>query len=564
MKRWRDFAQSREQAMARFPDLPPLLAQVLCNREIADSTAASDFLAGRVRVDDPFLLNGMNRAVPRLQRAICRGERIAVYGDFDADGVTATAVLVEALSSLGACVEPYIPDRVDEGYGLNLGALRKLYRRNVRLVVTVDCGVRSVREVEQAGRHLDIIITDHHLPADQLPPATAIIDPKQSGCPYPFKDLSGVGLAYKLAQALLARPPATSQPAPDLHESLLDLVAVGTVADLAPLLGENRSLVRRGLDILNKVGRPGMAALVADAGLRRGEVNSTAIGFRLGPRLNAAGRLEHAMLAYDLLTKTDGLETKSLAERLGELNRQRQQLTDQTVAAAEAQVLAGDPQARFYLAASPDFKPGIVGLAASRLTEAYYRPSAVVELGAEESRGSCRSIPEFHITKALDECRELLIRHGGHSAAAGFTVATRNLNALRDRLQAIAAERLAGTELRPALDIDAEMPLEEAGWPTHELLSQLEPCGAGNPTPVLLSRDVEVREVRAMGADQKHLKLGLRDRRGAAWDAVLFRGGHLGGDIPGRIDVAYSLLVNEWNGEKRLQLDVQDLRPALS
>ncbi len=563
MKRWRDVAQSREQAMARFPDLPPLLAQVLCNRKIADSTAASDFLAGRVDADDPFLLKGMNRAVPRLQRAICRGEKIAVYGDFDADGVTATAVLVEALSSLGACVEPYIPDRVDEGYGLNLGALRKLYRRNVRLVVTVDCGVRSVREVEQARGYLDVIITDHHLPADQLPPATAIIDPKQPGCPYPCKDLSGVGLAYKLAQALLARPPAKSQPAPDLQESLLDLVAVGTVADLAPLLGENRSLVRRGLDILNKVGRPGMAALVADAGLRRGEVNSTAIGFRLGPRLNAAGRLEHAMLAYDLLTKTDGLETKSLAERLGDLNHQRQQLTDQTVAAAEAQVLAGDPEARLYLAASPDFKPGIVGLAASRLTEAYYRPSAVVELGAEESRGSCRSIPEFHITEALDECRELLIRHGGHRAAAGFTVATRNLNALRDRLQAIAAERLAGVELRPALEIDAEMLLEEAGWPTHDLLSQLEPCGAENPTPVLLSRDVEVREVRTMGADQKHLKLGLRDRHGVAWDAVLFRGGHLGGEVPGRIDVAYSLLVNEWNGEKRLQLDVQDFRPAL-
>jgi len=516
MKRWRDIAPSRDQALARFPDLPPLLAQVLWSREIADPTAASDFLAGRVPVDDPFLLKGMNRAVPRLQRAISRKEKIAVYGDFDADGVTATALLVEALSWLGACVEPYIPDRVDEGYGLNLEALRKLYRRSVRLVVTVDCGVRSIREVERAKSHLDMIVTDHHLPGDRLPPATAIIDPKQPGCPYPFKDLSGVGLAYKLAQALLARPPAGCQPASDLQESLLDLVAIGTVADLAPLLGENRSLVRRGLDALNQAGRPGVAALMADAGLRRGEVDSTAIGFRLGPRLNAAGRLEHAMLAYDLLTRTDGLETKTLAERLGELNRRRQQLTDETVAAAEAQVLAEDPEARLYLAASPNFKAGIVGLAASRLTEAYYRPSIVVEVGPEESRGSCRSIPEFHITEALDECRELLIRHGGHSAAAGFTVATRNLNTLRDRLKAIAAERLAGAELRPTLDIHVEVPLEEVGWPTHNLLSQLEPCGADNPTPVLLSRGVEVREVKAMGADQKHLKLGLRDQQGVA------------------------------------------------
>lgn len=563
VKRWRAVTQPRDQQPACLPDLPPLLAQVLCNRGITEQAAASDFLAGRVAVDDPFLLKGMDRAVPRLQRAICRREKIAVYGDFDADGVTATALLVRALSSLGARVEPYIPDRVDEGYGLNLGALRKLYLRRVRLVVTVDCGVRSVREVEQANRHLNLIITDHHLPGDRLPPATAIIDPKQPGCSYPFKGLSGVGLAYKLAQALLARPPAGSQPIPDLLELLLDLVAIGTVADLAPLLGENRSLVRRGLNALNEASRPGVSALMADAGLRKGEVNSAAIGFRLGPRLNAAGRLEHAMLAYDLLTKTDGLETRTLAERLGELNRRRQQLTDETVAAAEAQVLADDPEARLYLAASPEFKPGIVGLAASRLTEAYYRPSIVVELGEEESRGSCRSIPEFDITAALDECQDLLIRYGGHHAAAGFTVATSNLPALRDRLRAIAAERLAGVELRPSLEIDAELPLEEVGGPTYELLSQVEPCGAENPTPVLLSRDVEVREIRAMGADQKHLKLVLRDRRGAAWDAILFRGGHLRDQVPGRIDVAYCLLANEWNGEKRLQLEVQDLKASL-
>jgi single-stranded-DNA-specific exonuclease len=563
MKRWRDLTQSRDQDTARFPDLPPLLVQVLRNRGIMDSAAASDFLAGPVAVDDPFLLKGMDRAVPRLQRAICRGEKIAVYGDFDADGVTATAVLVQVLSSLGARVEPYIPDRVDEGYGLNLGALRKLYRRGVRLVVTVDCGVRSVKEVEQANRHLNLIVTDHHLPGDRLPPATAIIDPKQPGCPYPFKGLSGVGLAYKLAQALLARPPASSQPVPDLQESLLDLVAIGTVADLAPLLGENRSLVRCGLNALNEANRPGVAALMADAGLRKGEVDNSAIGFRLGPRLNAAGRLEHAMLAYDLLTKTDGLETKALAERLGELNRRRQQLTDETVAAAETQVLADDPEARLYLAASRDFKPGIVGLAASRLTEAYYRPSIVVELGEEESRGSCRSIPEFDITAALDECQDLLIRHGGHRAAAGFTVATANLPVLRDRLRAIAAEQLAGVELRPTLEIDAEVHLEEIGWPTRDLLSQLEPCGAGNPTPVLLSRDVEVRDIKTMGADQKHLKLALRDRRGATWDAILFRGGHLRDQVPDRVDVAYCLQASEWNGEKSLQLEIQDLRPVL-
>jgi single-stranded-DNA-specific exonuclease len=346
------------------------------------------------------------------------------------------------------------------------------------------------------------------------------------------------------------------------EESLLDLVALGTVADLVPLLGENRSLVRRGLVVLNEPRRPGIEALMADAGLRRGKVDAAAIGFRLGPRLNAAGRIDTAMLAYELLTSRDPLETRGLAEKLGKLNQRRQELTEETVAAAEAQVLADDADARLYLAASRDFLPGIVGLAASRLTEAYYRPSIVVELGEEESRGSCRSIPEFHITKALDRCADLLIRHGGHAAAAGFTVATERLDTLRRCLKAIAAEQLATVELRPTLEIDAEIPLEEIDWATQALLSQAEPCGADNPLPVLLSRDVEVRDVRAVGGEQKHLKLTLRDGRGVVWDAIAFRRGDLLGRIPGRVDVAYNLEINEWNQGKRLQLNIQDLRAA--
>jgi single-stranded-DNA-specific exonuclease len=395
-----------------------------------------------------------------------------------------------------------------------------------------------------------------------VPPAVAIINPKQPGCPYPFKDLAGVGLAFKLAQALLRVQQQMAQPADLAEDSLLDLVALGTVADLAPLLGENRALVRRGLEALNRPSRSGIEALMADAGLRRGEVDATAIGFRLGPRLNAAGRLETAMLAYRLLTSDNLLETRDLAQQLGQLNERRQTLTEQTVSEAEAQVLADDPDIRLYLAASADFLPGIVGLAASRLTEAYYRPSVVVELGEEESRGSCRSIPEFNITAALDQCADLLIRYGGHAAAAGFTVATDKLVTLRCRLQAIAAEQLAGVELRPLLRIDAEIPLEEVNWATRALLGEIEPCGVGNPHPVLVSRGVEVRDRRAIGGEQKHLKLTLRDGRGVAWDGIFFRQGHLWDKIPGRVDVAYTLEVNEWNHEKRLQLNVQDLRPA--
>jgi single-stranded-DNA-specific exonuclease len=459
-KRWRVAPPVSDADLARFQDLPPLVAQLLFNRGIRDPDAARAFLQGRVALGSPFLLKDMMKAVYRVRKAIRGGEPVAVYGDFDTDGVTATVLLVEVLTALGANAKPYIPHRVDEGYGLNLEALRHLYREGARLVITVDCGIRSVEEVERASRGLDLILTDHHSVGEELPPAVAVINPKQPGCPYPFKDLSGVGLAFKLAQALLRVQARMGDPSGVTQDSVLDLVALGTVADLVPLQGENRTLVRRGLDALNQADRPGVEALMANAGLRRGEVDAIAVGFRLAPRLNAAGRIDTAMLAYRLLTSREPLETKELADKLGELNRRRQELTEGMVSAAEAQVLADHPDARLYVAASEDFEPGIVGLAASRLTEAYYRPSVVVELGAEESRGSCRSIPEFNITAALDKCRDLLVRYGGHAAAAGFTVATADLEDLRLRLQAIAAEKLADVELRPTLEIDLEIPLE--------------------------------------------------------------------------------------------------------
>ena len=562
-KRWQIAPPVDQQTLDRFQDLPPLVVQLLYNRKIRDSAAVREFLAVGAPGHNPFQLKGMDAAVARLRAAIRLQEPIAIYGDFDTDGVTATALLVQTLSVLGARVRPYIPHRVDEGYGLNLEALRTLYRRGVHLVVTVDCGIRSFREVREASKGMDLIVTDHHSVGDDLPPARAVINPKQAGCPYPFKELAGVGLAFKLAQALLkVHNKVGGQPVAMVEEDLLDLVALGTVADLVPLLGENRSLVQRGLAQLNEPRRPGVQALMADAGLRRGDVDATAIGFRLGPRINAAGRIDNAMLAYQLLTCRDLLETKDLASKLGQLNQRRQELTRHTVAAAEALVQADDPEARLYLAASKDFEPGIVGLAASRLTETYYRPSIVVELGAEHSRASCRSIPEFHITKALDECAGLLVRHGGHAAAAGFTVETAKLDALHQRLKAIAAERLAYVELRPSLDIDVQIPLEEVNWATRELLGQIEPCGMDNPQPVLVSPNVAISDKRPIGGEGRHLKLTLRDRRGQAWDAVYFRGGGLLDELPGRVDVAYTLEINEWNHRKRLQLNIQDLRPA--
>jgi single-stranded-DNA-specific exonuclease len=573
LKRWEIASPVPSSVLERFPDLSPLLVQVLYNRELYDPQAVKAFLAGywpagsSVSGADPFAMRDMDRAVDVLVRAIRRGDPIAIYGDFDADGVTATALLVQALTGLGADVRPYIPNRVDEGYGLNLRALAKLYKDGVRLVVTVDCGIRALEEVDQARRLLELIITDHHTVGPELPFALAVIDPKREDCTYPFKKLAGVGVAFKLAQALIRAAPECKI---DVHVEerwLLDLVALGTVADLVPLMGENRSLVRLGLEVLNEARREGVRALLHAARVRPGDVVASSIGFGLGPRLNAAGRLGDAQLSYDLLVTGDGQEADRLAGRLNERNRLRQDLTAQAYELAEGMALAENPETPLLFAAHKGFQSGIVGLVAGRLTEAYYRPSVVVEKGAETSKGSCRSIPEFHITQALDECRDLLVRHGGHEAAAGFTVRTENLEALAQRLTALAGERLGGQELVPRIEIDAVVSLADMDWAVVEWLQQLEPCGQENELPVFLSRGVSVVQAQVVGNDGRHLKLQLGSASGfgenqRVWDAIAFRQGERLAELGDRVDIVYNLEANEWNGERRLQLNVQDLRPA--
>lgn len=537
----------------------PLVAQVLYNRGLRDAAAAEDFLAGRVHADDPFDLLGMPQAVARIRRAIESGERIAIYGDFDADGVTATALLLTVLRALRADARPYIPHRVEEGYGLNCQALQKLAHQRVGLVITVDCGMRSPRELAFARQQgMDVIITDHHTVGNELLDATAIINPQQEGCRYPYKHLAGVGLAYKLAQALLQ---TNCQALPLREDDLLDLVALGTVADLAPLTGENRALVRRGLERLNDEPRPGIEALIRQARLRAGQIDSTAIGYALGPRLNAAGRMANAHSACDLLLTTYPAEAEHLAQELDRMNRERQQLTAEMEERAEQMIKAeGEVQPLLFVAA-PEFPAGVVGLVASRLVETFYRPAVVVEQGHDESHGSARSIPEFHITAAFDCCADLLIRHGGHAAAGGFAVSTANLPRLKQQLLDIAAERLKDYELVPRLTIDAEVPLQEVSWALWEALQPLQPFGEANPEPLFVSRNVQVRDSRPVGSEGKHLKLTLFDGK-AVWDGIAFGQGHWAGRLVGRIDIAYNLQVNEWQREKRLQLNIQDIRPA--
>lgn len=565
-KHWDICLRAPESHFEKFRDLQPLVVQILYNRNIKSEADVRDFLAHRWSDDDPFDLQDMAQAVERLSWAIERQEPIAVYGDYDADGVTASALLMNVLTRLGARAEVYIPNRFDEGYGLNNDALAELAGKGIKLVLTVDCGIRSIKEVAYGNSlGLDIIITDHHNLGTDLPPALAAINPKRSDCVYPFKNLAGVGLAYKLAQALQRCDRLSKQVrgARLQADQYLDLVALGTVADLAPLYGENRKLVAQGLYQLNRSLRPGLAALVKAAELKSSPISSGTIGFVLGPRLNAAGRLDSALAAYRLLMASTELEAIHLATQLDLQNRERQRLTHQMVEMARQVILADEGQSPLYFISHPDFNPGVVGLAASRLTEEFYRPVLVAEQGPEQTKGSARSIREFHITEALDQCADLLVRYGGHAAAAGFTVQNENLPALQERLLQIAAEQLDISQLQPGLEIDGEVKLRAVKPALVEEITRLQPFGYGNRTPCFLTRNLRVKYRKAVGQEGRHLRLILHDGR-QDWSAIGFRQGEWAGKLNSSqpVDVVYSLEFNEWNGQRRMQLNIKDLRPS--
>jgi single-stranded-DNA-specific exonuclease len=570
-KRWLIPPLITPEADSALTAFPPLLRQVLFNRGYATDAEARAFLKAEPGFDtDPFQLTGMQTAVDRLQRAIRDREPVAVYGDYDVDGVTATALLVGALRSLDADVRGYIPNRFDEGYGLNNEALDLLHADGVRLVITVDCGIRSPTEARHARElGLDLIITDHHHPSEgDLPPALAVINPKQPGDVYPDKDLAGVGLAYKLVEALVKEAVWAASPAPAAIamgfplEAYLDLVALGTVADLAPLVGENRSLVRKGLRQMRATNRQGLFALANVADVSISKVDAGHIGFMLGPRLNAAGRLESALASFELLTTTDVFRAGQLAQQLDVQNRQRQALTRQTQEQAEVQAMADDPDGFLLFAAHESFNPGVVGLAAARLMESHYRPAVVAAVNGDETRASCRSIPEFHITDALDRCADLLVRHGGHAAAAGFTVKNANLPELMERLKSIAAEKLGSQDLRPTLTADAQVSLTQVRPELIKTLGYLEPTGYGNPDAAFVARGVRVKNARTVGADSKHLKISFEDEEGYTHDAIGFRLGHLQPGLPRHVDILFTYEINEYNGRVGYQLNLKDLKPA--
>ena len=573
-KVWHVTPRISPEASQKLAPFSPLAAQLLHNRGITDLPAAEAFLAlEESLLEDPLLLPDMGRAISRLQRALAGGETIGIFGDFDADGVTGTALLAEGLGNLGGKVIPYLPHRVKEGHGLNSQAVTALHAQGATLIVTVDCGITSPKEVaEAASLGIDTIITDHHTPLPELPAALAIVNPKLAGSSYPFPNLAGVGLAFKLVQGL------SEHLGRRWDESLLQLAALGTVTDVTPLVGENRYIVAAGLRSMNAEPRPGLKELLRLGGQADAVLDTESISFVLGPRLNAPGRLEHAISSYNLLRASSQEEAIPLAKELERLNRERRELTgkaldyvtsqmDSISSAAEGQVL---PSEHLLILWSEEFTSGIVGLLASKLVDEHYRPAVVVALDGDLGRGSARSIPEFNLASALEECRDLFIRFGGHPRAAGFVIPRENLPDLRERLTAIARRELGHLSLQPTINIDAHVRLTTLTGANFQFFQDLAPYGEGNPAPIFITKGVQVMEATRLGNQGQHLRLRLK-HGGAMWDAMAFGQGEAWQALPRKegqdetdlLDVVYSVGLNQWNGRETMRMIIHDFRSAV-
>jgi single-stranded-DNA-specific exonuclease len=563
-KRWRIAEQdpAAVSELAAALNLPPLVASLLIRRGCDTAEAARTFLdAPLAAVHDPRRMLGMEAAVDRLRTAMTRREPILVCGDYDVDGVSGAALLVAGLRRAGGEVAYAVPRRLEHGYGLHTSIAEQAAEAGIRVLVTVDHGISAWDAVALAReRGMDVIICDHHLPPPVLPPATAILNPRQADCAYPFKDLCGVGIAFKLLQALFG-PEAGEEVWP-----FLDLVALGTIADLVPLVGENRVLVKHGLAQLSETTRPGLRALAQVAGISLDSLGPGRVAFGLAPRLNAAGRLDDATTAVRLLLTCDPAEARELATDLDRQNRERQELEASILAEALAQAEAQHDfrHHRAIVLASSDWHPGVIGIVAARLVERFGRPTALIGTQGHEARGSARSAAGWHIADALGRCSDLLLHYGGHRAAAGFSLRPDRIEAFRERFLSLAASDLTDDDLLPTLAGDAEVRLDALDLGLADLLARLAPHGVGNPEPLLVARRLQVmRTPRRVG--QNHLKMKVRQsvQSGQIVETIGFNLGSfadiLGQPSAPRIDLAFVPERNVWNDREFLQLRVKDL-----
>lgn len=538
------------------PGLPPLVRVLLAHRGILTTEAARKYLGSPGDLTDARLMPNLDTAVTRLARACETGETVAVLGDYDVDGVTATAVLIEGLTALGAKPMPYIPDRFTEGYGPNVRAVRQLADRGATLLITADTGTSAVTEVAEAnGLGMDVVVIDHHTIPDVLPEALAIVNPRLNDLSY-GSEPAAVGVAYKVIHDLHDRLGRGYDPTE--HRAL---VALGNVCDLAPMLFENRDLVRLGLEALRVTKRPGLLALFEAAGVKQAQVTAETIGWVIGPRLNAAGRMEHARLALELLLARTSEEARSLASHLEELNRARRDATQTAIETARDSLSEADRTGPLLVVASEAISSGIVGLCAARLAEEFSRPAIVMEIRDGEARASCRSVESFDVTALLQRNADLFLRFGGHRAAAGFSADAARVPELRARLIEDAGRHLDLNDLAPTIPVDAELPLSEVNGRMVQWLTLIGPHGVGNPLPLFLARNVLVTDARAVGADGQHLQFSVREGA-VTWRAISFGNAEFAVPIGERADIVYTFKRDDFRGDGGLQLEVTDLRPA--
>ncbi len=545
--------------------LPHLVARILISRE-PSLDCARHFLAARLsELPDPFLLADMEIAVDRLQTALANGEKIAVHGDYDVDGITGTVLLYAGLEAMGASnLEYHIPLRLRDGYGLSADAIEKAAEKGVKVVVSVDCGVSAHAEALLANKHgIDLIITDHHQPPPELPDALAVVNPQRHDSFFPFTDLAGVGVAFFLLVALRKRLRDagwfTERPEPDLRH-YLDLVALGTIADLVPLQGINRTLTRHGLALLDNSHRVGVRALKQVAGVK--EITSGVVGYQLAPRLNAAGRMEDASLGVELLLEQDMVKALNTARYLDLCNRERRELEKQTLQEAEVAVakLSLDHTHALVLAGE-GWHPGVIGIVASRLVDRYYRPTVMVAMAGDSGKGSCRSIRGFHLYRALQACAGHLVAFGGHEMAAGLSLTSAQLNDFTLAMETHARAELSDDDLIPKLRHDGVMLLEELDLQTLRQMEGLAPFGMGNPEPLLLVESVRAMQVQTVG--DNHLRFTVC--QGAfSHPAISFGMLERREEFQGEIDLLVTPQINHYRGRDTVQLRVKDVRPANS
>ena len=555
-KEWKITKRVSNETSSGLGQFPPLVAQLLYNRGVKTAEQATEFLLPtKDSLHAPTKLPDMDEAINRLKMSIDSSETVAIFGDFDADGVTATAVLALGFLKLGLNIIPYIPDRIYEGHGLNTNAIDYLKDNGASLIVTVDCGTTAVNEIAYAKTlGIDTIVTDHHVPQEELPDTKATINPQLEGHSYPFLGLSGVGLAFKLIQGLYENLGIEWDPA------LLQLVAIGTVTDVAPLLDENRYLVSAGLNSMVHSPLPGIKKLMQMSRIdKKDKLGTGDISFSIGPLVNAPGRLDHAMKSYQMLISSNELEADELANDINTINKTRQNLTQQAVAIARSKVSEDEPLSNITLIWDEEFKPGIVGLVASRLVDEYSKPAVVIAVEGNLARGSARSTPNFNMVEALSSCSDLFTKFGGHPMAGGFTIRTQDLHLLKTRMQEINPNTLPANPSQQTLNVDANVRISTLTGDTFNMIRLMEPYGESNAEPLFLTTGVQVLSVSFMGKNKQHIRMRIL-HQGSVWEAVGFNQSNNWVDSYKTLDIVYSVGLDTWSGREIFKLYLKDFR----